>query len=311
MLDLLAHRHELRERLSVALSLAVFGGIYSNHLALRATLSDIARRGDHLAWCLGDLGGFGPEPERSAALMRASGVPMLQGNYDHAIGNGLPDCGCGYTDPRDNAFAQASYDYTAARVSDDTRAWLRALPAQARLSIAGRRVLLCHGSPRQVNEFLWDSQCSDAFLAWLCDAHDADVIVCSHTGLHWQRALPGGRHVVNCGAIGRPAHDGSPRAWYAAIAFGEDALDVRFRAVDYDHEALAREMEAGALPPEFVATIRTGWWTTCLENVPARERRGAISTPGRRPAVHPGARPGASPVGRPGAHPGASLPPGA
>jgi hypothetical protein len=127
---------------------------------------------------------------------------------------------------------------------------------------------------------------------WLCDAHDADVIVCSHTGLHWHRALPGGRHVVNCGAIGRPAHDGSPHVWYAALAFGADALEVGFRAVTYDHEALAREMEATVLPPEFVTTIRTGWWTTCLENVPARERRGAVSGPGASPGGRP---PDASP----------------
>jgi hypothetical protein len=44
--------------------------------------------------------------------------------------------------------------------------------------------------------------------------------------------------------------------------------------VDYDFEALAREMEAEQLAPEFVATIRTGWWTTCLENLPAKERMG-------------------------------------
>jgi len=42
--------------------------------------------------------------------------------------------------------------------------------------------------------------------------------------------------------------------------------------VAYDFEGLAREMEEEALPPEFVETIRTGWWTTCLEILPAKER---------------------------------------
>jgi hypothetical protein len=50
-------------------------------------------------------------------------------------------------------------------------------------------------------------------------------------------------------------------------------LDVSFRAISYDHEALAKEMAAEALPEEFIVTIRTGWWTTCLENMPALERR--------------------------------------
>lgn len=252
--------------------LALFGGVYSNHLALRATLADLAARGAEAAWCLGDLGGFGPNPETSATVLRESGLPMLQGNYDHSIGHALSDCACGYTDPSDEHFAQVSYDYTNARIAGETRAWLRGLPQQARLEAGGRRVLLCHGSPRRVNEFLWDSACSDAFLARLLREHDADVIACTHTGLHWHRALPAG-DVVNVGAIGRPAHDGRTSVWYAELTFGGARPEVTFREVAYDHEALALEMEAEGLPPEFVRTIRTGWWTTCLENVPSRERR--------------------------------------
>ncbi len=256
----------------MSVRLAAFGGVYSNHLALAAVLEDIARRAPEHAWCLGDLGGFGPAPERSAALLRASGVPMLQGNYDHSIGFSLDNCECGYTDPSDNALAQISYDYTNAHVSEATREWLRGLPLQARLTLDGRRVLLCHGSPRQVNEFLWDSRCSDAFLEWLCVAYECDVLLVTHTGMHWHRALPSGKHVVNVGAIGRPAHDGRTNVWYAEITFDAGRVAVGFRSVVYDHEALAREMEAEGLPPEFVETIRTGWWTTCLENVPVRER---------------------------------------
>jgi predicted phosphodiesterase len=253
------------------LGIAAFGGVYNNHLALAETLADVRRSGADLAWCLGDLGGFGPHPDRSIDGLREAQIPTLRGNVDEAVGNGWPDCGCGYTDPLDNRFAQISYDYTLARTSSQHRAWLRERPEQQRLEVAGRRVLLCHGSPRRVNEFLWESTCSDAFLEWLCQEHQADLILCSHTGLHWHRALPSGRHVVNVGAIGRPANDGDPAVWYARLALDGD-VRVEFRRVPYDHEALAREMEAEALPPEFVETIRTGWWTTCLENLPAKER---------------------------------------
>jgi predicted phosphodiesterase len=252
--------------------LALFGGVYSNHVALEAALADMHARRADVAWCLGDLGGFGPHPDRAIEVLRAAGVPSLRGNYDDAIGHGRGDCACGYTDPRDNRFAQLSFDYTLARTAAGHRAWMRDLPEQQRLEIGGRRVLLCHGSPRRVNEFLWDSGCSDAFLEWLCQAHAADVIACGHTGLHWHRALASGRHVVNVGAIGRPANDGSPAVHYALLDLAGD-LRVEFRALAYDHEALAREMEAEALPWEFVETLRTGWWTTCLENLPAKERR--------------------------------------
>jgi hypothetical protein len=123
-----------------------------------------------------------------------------------------------------------------------------------------------------VNEFLWESACSDAFLIGLCDRYEADVIACSHSGLPWHRALPGGRHVVNVGAIGRPANDGSTDVWSARLTFDGD-VRVELVPTAYDFEALAREMETEALPAEFVETIRTGWWTTCLENLPAKERR--------------------------------------
>lgn len=252
--------------------LALFGGVYANLPALGAVLADVAALGIERVSCLGDLGGFGPDPEACVARLRERGIPTVQGNIDHSLGARLADCACGYTDPDDERFSQASYDFTDARTSEDSRVWLRALPREIRFAFAGRRVRLCHGSPRRQNEFLWDSACSDAFLARLCDEHEADLIACSHTGLPWHRALAGGRHFVNAGAIGRPAHDGRPGATYAILEARASDLDVRFRHVRYDHEALARRMERAGLPPEFAETIRTGWWTTCFGSMPARER---------------------------------------
>ena len=252
--------------------LACFCGVYGNPLALSATLADVNQLAPDATWCLGDLGGFGPHPDRAIETLREAGIPTLRGNYDDAIGHQRPDCGCGYSDPRDQRFAQISYDYTLAGTASGHRSWLRDLEETRRLEIGGRRVLLCHGSPRRVNEFLWDSTCSDAFLEWLCESHEADVILCGHTGIPWRRSLPSGRHVINVGAVGRPANDGRPSAWYAVLDLGRE-VSVSLRAVPYDHEAVARDMEAVRLPSEFIETIRTGWWTTCLECLPAIERR--------------------------------------
>ncbi|MFM8559832.1 MAG: metallophosphoesterase family protein, partial [bacterium] len=241
--------------------LACFGGVYGNRHALEAVLADAQSRGLDRVWCLGDLGGFGPDPEGCADLLRRTGVPTVQGNYDHSIGHHLDDCACGYTDPRDYRFARIAFAFTDARVSEVSRALKRDQPREARVELAGRRVLLCHGSPRRQNEFLWDSTCSDAFLVRLLHEHEADAIVCTHTGLQWARPLPGGRLVVNCGAIGRPAHDGRTHGWYAEVSDGADGLTAVFHPVVHDHEAVARDMESAGLPPEFVETTRTGWWT--------------------------------------------------
>lgn len=252
--------------------LALFGGVYGNDPALAAVLAEVARRGADAAWCLGDLGGFGPHPDRAIERLIAAGVPSLRGNMDDSVGHDRDDCACGYADPRDLHFSQLSFDYAVSHTSSAHKAWLRALPEQVRLEMAGRRVLLCHGSPRRVNEFLWESTSPDAFLEHLCDQHAADLIACSHSGLPWHRALPSGRHVVNVGAIGRPANDGRTEVWYAAVEL-DDEVRVELRPVAYDHVALAAAMRAEKLPEEFVETIVSGWWTTCLENLPARERR--------------------------------------
>jgi predicted phosphodiesterase len=250
--------------------IAVFGGVYSNALALEATLDDARRRGVEAIFCLGDLGGFGPCPERVFPLLRDRGVLAIQGNYDESLAAGRTDCGCGYTDPRDNHYARVSYEYTFRHTPPAERAWLATIPKHRRLRLGSHRVLLSHGSPRLINEFLWESTTPDGLLRHLLRAHETDVILCTHTGIKWHRRLDDA-HVVNAGVIGRPENDGSTNVWYTTLTAGPD-LAVEFVPVHYDHEQLAREIEQAGLPPEFAETIRTGWWTTCLENLPARER---------------------------------------
>jgi predicted phosphodiesterase len=252
--------------------LGFFGGIYSNSRSLDAAVADVRRRGADGLYALGDFGAFGPHPDRVFPILLEAGAQPIQGNYEESLSTGATDCHCGYTDPRDNHFAQLSYDYTFERTSEEWKRWMGTLPRERRLDVGGRRVLLVHGSPRKINEFLWESTSPVVFLERLLADAGADVLVCTHTGLHWKRRLPSGKLVVNAGVLGRPANDGMTCVWYAMVTFGRD-VEVEFVPVSYDHEALAREMEAERLPPEFIETIRTGWWTTCLEILPAKERQ--------------------------------------
>ena len=250
--------------------IAFIGGIYSNYHALVATLADIERRGADEVYFLGDLGAFGPYPDRIPELLIARGIRGIQGNYEESLSSRAGDCHCGYTDPRDNHFAQISYDYTFAKTSDAYKDWMGTLPRELRFEAGGRRFLLVHGSPRRINEFLWRSTSPDPFLEKLCDDHRADVLVCTHTGLHWHKPLRDGRHVINAGVIGRPANDGRTNVWYTLV--DTEPFHVEFVPVSYDHHALAAEMRSERLPEEFVETIETGWWTTCLEVLPTKER---------------------------------------
>ena len=223
-------------------------------------------------FCLGDLGAFGPNPDKVFPLLIDAGVVVMRGNYDDSIGNNLADCQCGYTDPADNHYARLSYQYTYRKTSPRWRTWLAGLPREIHFDIAGKRVLCCHGSPRKMNEFLWESTTSSHFLEHLLTAHDADVVLATHTGIKWHRPLANDRHFVNVGVLGRPENDGRTNVWYALVSAAPE-FRVEFVPVMYDHEQLAAEMRGEGLPEEFVATILTGWWTTCLEILPAKERR--------------------------------------
>ncbi len=258
--------------------IAAIGGVYSNHLALEAAVNDARRRGVDAIFCQGDLGAFGPNPDKVFPILADAGVQVMQGNYDNSIGEGLADCQCGYVDPRDNHFAKISYDYTFSNTSDRWKAWMRGLPESIRIQLGSYRLLMSHGSPRKMNEFLWESTTPTHFLDRLLQEHEADVVLATHTGIHWKREVPGDRHFVNVGVIGRPENDGNTHVWYTILDArngrqGRKGLSVEFVPLEYDYRSLAQEMNSEGLPQEFIDTVLTGWWTTCLEILPSKERK--------------------------------------
>jgi predicted phosphodiesterase len=196
--------------------LALCGGPYSNFGAVAAFL-DRTTQVDY-RFCLGDIGGFGPLPNRTLDLLRQADVICVQGNYDQAIGDGERDCGCGYTDPRDREFAQISYDYTYAHTAPAHRQWLQTLPQLIRLRWRDRAFLLCHGSPDRVNEFVWESDTADAWIANCLDRFAVDGIFATHTGLPWVRPVGQG-FWCNVGVLGRPAHEGQPHVYFAELTW--------------------------------------------------------------------------------------------
>lgn len=251
--------------------IAICGGPYSNFAAVNAflkTTADLSHR-----FCLGDLGGFGPQPNRTLKLLRDSGVICLQGNYDHAVGYGLRDCGCGYSDPRDQSFAQLSYDYTYAHTAENHRQWLRQLPQLIVLQWRNCRILLCHGSPNIVNEFVWETETQDAQIQDFLTHHRVDGICATHTGLPWIRNLSGG-FWFNVGVLGRPAHEGLPHVYYGHIHFPKSAAlpSPELVPLAYDVEAVTKAMRSEGLPQEFIDSLEQGVWTTCAEILPAAEK---------------------------------------
>jgi len=250
--------------------IAVCGGPYANPYALAAFITDARARGCQRLFCLGDLGGFGAEINALWPLLCEAGIECVAGNYDVAIARGDADCGCGYRDPRDNESAQLIYDHTRAHTSPEFAAWMGRLPTERRLDIDGCDVHLVHGSTLALNDFWWDSLPEEQHQARVA-ASGAEVIVCTHSGLPWQRQV-GTSLVVNVGVLGKPANDGHRNVWYAVLDLDADHTGAELVALDYDWAAQAASMRRAGLPQEFVETIETGWWSTCLEVLPPRER---------------------------------------
>ena len=234
----------------------IFGDIHGNLPALEAVLTDMESHDPTPLYCLGDLVGYGTFPNEVVATIRERNIPTLMGNYDQGVGNSSDDCGCAYTSPVAEALGKRSIAWTNQNTSTDNKLFLRQLPAQIPLGLDGLRVRLVHGSPRKINEYLFEDR-PDTTLERLLDMAEADVLVCGHTHIPYHRILPSGRHVVNAGSVGKPK-DGNSQACYVVLEVNNSDLTVAFRRVPYDVERAAEAIEASDMPSEYAQMLRAG-----------------------------------------------------
>jgi putative phosphoesterase len=233
--------------------LAAFSDVHANEHALDAVLEDVRRHDPDQVICLGDLVGYGAFPNEVIATIRADNIPTVAGNYDDGVGFDREECGCAYIAPDDRERGDRSLRWTQQTVTAENKAWLRSLPRELRLEVAGRRVLCVHGSPRRINEYLYEDR-PEKSLARMLSGLNADVVLCGHTHLPYQRRI-GAVDLINVGTAGKPK-DGDPRACYALIEMAAE-VKATFPRIGYDVEAAARAIEATELPHEFADALRT------------------------------------------------------
>lgn len=237
-------------------TLAFFSDVHANLAALRAVLQDIGERGVKQVYSLGDLVGYGPHPNGVIDLVRQAGVALVLGNYDDGVAFERGDCGCYYATKDARRIGEASYAFTEARVTPERKAWLRGQPREGRLEVAGRRLLLVHGSPRRINEYLSADRDTRTFTR-LAAQVDADVLLFGHTHVPWSR-VHAGVLFVNVGSAGRPK-DGDPRAAYTLLHLSpETEPSVEVVRVAYDVDETVRAVHAAGLPAELADAFRCG-----------------------------------------------------
>src|ERR687896_408042 len=182
------------------------------------------------------------------ALIAERGLPTIYGNYDYAIARDLDDCGCAYITPHDREIGQRSVEWTLAHTDRAAKDFMRELPFDLRFDVGATAMHLVHGSPRKVNEYLFEDKPASLYER-LAAGEEADVLVFGHTHKPWVREH-GGVLFVNCGSVGKPK-DGDPRGAFAVLDASSGRLEVSIERVTYDAETVAVEVRAAGLPGEF------------------------------------------------------------
>lgn len=241
----------------------VISDIHANLAALEAVLEDAANKFDAL-WCLGDMVGYGPEPDECVTRIRGLAVAAVVGNHDWAA--------LGRMDVDDfNPEAKRAVLWTRDHISADNLAWLGGLPSQP---LAQGAFTLTHGSPRDP---VWEyvQYPSTAFanfehfptpfclvghthIPLLYVLSDKDQKVRSVTPVFGRRiALREGlRVILNPGSVGQP-RDNDSRSAYALLDTDETTWEAR--RVAYPIEVTQAHMRAANLPERLINRLAYGW----------------------------------------------------
>ncbi|MGN7722298.1 metallophosphoesterase family protein [Chitinophaga sp. 22620] len=240
--------------------IALFSDVHANLPAMEAVLADIDTRKPDAVYCLGDLVGYNIWPNEVIELVKGREIPVIAGNHDFDVARMAP--------------APADFDpaapgsgnnrvYTNFLLTPESRQYLSAMQEHRHVQVpagAGSSVelLLVHGSPRAINEYLFEDHDEDDFQA-LLEKYSANIMCFGHTHRPFHRKIGQNGHVINLGAVGKPK-DSDPRACYVILDVqGKNDIKVEFVRVAYDVEKAAKAVEQSPLPDDFADMLRKAY----------------------------------------------------
>lgn len=246
----------------------IISDIHANLTALDAVLADAGQF--DAVWCLGDLVGYGPDPNECVARVRGlPGLICIIGNHDSAVLNQIDP----YTF---NSEARQAIEWTKKSLTESSRLFLGSLPDKIDISDQynnlKNKVTLVHGSPRQpVWEYLLDiytaTQNFKNFDGAYCFVGHTHLPIIFHYSEERSSAIPmipepgtqiqlSPRAIINPGSVGQP-RDRDARAAYMLF----DPYDeiIEYRRVIYDIEAVQERMRRAELPLRHIRRLEAGW----------------------------------------------------
>lgn len=244
--------------------LLVFSDVHANATALEAVLKACAGRWDR-AVCLGDIVGYGPDPNEVVERVRSLVRAIVRGNHDKAA--------CGISDLEDfNPVARAAAEWTRSQLLPKNLQYLRSLPSGP---LEAEGVVLVHGAVEDEDEYVF---AGDQALASLLSS-PRPVTFFGHThiqggfsydGERIERVSasapsatntptisldPKTRYLLNPGSVGQP-RDGDPRAAFAIADLAKQKIE--FWRIPYDISAVQDRMERAGAPEALVLRLAFG-----------------------------------------------------
>ncbi len=240
----------------------ILSDIHANLVALEAVIKDADKF--ERVWCLGDVVGYGPEPNQCIERLRKFELLCLAGNHDWAVLDKL--------DLEEfNPDARRAAIWTRNQLTSNSLEWLSALPE--RVPVQEEKFTLVHGSPRYP---IWEYVLTPAVARINFDHFETQLCLIGHTHvpvlyryhrdekmaiaepLHetFPIVLGPERMMINPGSVGQP-RDGDPRAAYAILDLG--TLTLTHHRVPYDIAATQATMEQAKLPTRLIQRLSYGW----------------------------------------------------
>jgi diadenosine tetraphosphatase ApaH/serine/threonine PP2A family protein phosphatase len=255
------------------MKIAVISCIHGNYTALNSVLSDIDAHAVDQIYCLGDLVGYGPDPNAVVELIRSLDIPTVQGCWDEDMIDDLNACECSYPSMLAEHRGRLAHAWTAREIQAETREFLSQLPITLRVD----DLAFVHGSPNSQHEYLLPDV--DAFVAMeRVLSTGADVLFCGHTHVPYVRDLADGqiqvqvkrsgrstaasathtaplKRLINAGSVGEPRH-GRPNATY--VIYDRDSQQTTLREVEYDYQKTCAAIVEKGLPKIFAWRLAQG-----------------------------------------------------
>lgn len=235
--------------------LGIFSDVHANIEALAAVFAAYTSERIDEYYCLGDVVGYGANPNECADAVRKMAKATVLGNHDAAVA-GRMDYSYYYD------AARHALDMHAAQLRADNMHWLRALPYKHEMNDLG--VHLCHASPLRLEEFDYifaPEQARECLVMW---DELADLTLIGHSHLCKAFALtrdeveevpaecvqlrPGLKYIVSVGSVGQP-RDFDNRASYTI--YDSERRELTFKRVEYDIEAAAAKIFSSSLEGTF------------------------------------------------------------